>query len=52
MRCRGYGAQREVMRNSLRELEVQEFNLKGVLEMSEKAGVVVKFLRNAKLYFL
>lgn len=52
LRCRAYGAQREVMRNSLRELGAQEFNLKGVMEMSEKTRVriVVKSLRETGLF--
>lgn len=42
-------AQREVKGNSLKELRVYKFNLKGVMEMSEKAHV--KCLRDTKLYY-
>lgn len=39
MGCVIYGAQREVIKNTLRELGVQELNLKKVMEISEKAHV-------------
>lgn len=52
MRCMTYGAQR-VMKNNLRELRVKQFNLKKVMEISEKVHVriAVKFLRETGLFF-
>lgn len=41
------------MRNSLREIEVQELNLKAVMKISEKARVriVLKFLRDTGPFY-
>lgn len=41
------------MRNSLREVEVQELNLKAVMKISEKARVriVLKFLRDTGPFY-
>lgn len=50
--CRRY--QREMMRNNLWELGVQEFTLKGLLSMGERAQVrvLLAFLRDTGVFFI
>ena len=48
-----YKTQREMMRNNLRELGVQEFTLEGLLSIGERAQVrvLLAFIRDIAVFY-
>ena len=52
LRCRRYEVQREEMMNKMKDLGIQEFTLKGLLSMGERAQVraLIEFLKGTGVY--
>ncbi|MEQ2299567.1 hypothetical protein AMECASPLE_016513 [Ameca splendens] len=53
LRCGGYSAYRQILRERLKELGVKEFTLKSILGLGSKAQlrVLVSFLKDTGIYW-